>query len=716
MSLFISLQFFELRILPGNFFTGLLSSFLGALCPLLLNRTLSNLTSHPIAQGYSQQNPKQVPAELRTESEPLSEIRAGWLTLHYTFLWSIALLVPATFFSGELGHISRNCYVLDVKQFWAILFGSCFGHWVLLVSSLLLTRATSPITTVFLFLPNSAIQIVILSYTKLKLGCHIALWICLWFGFGYLKGIRSVKSNNRSSHTRAICLPLWSAITGITVTIGILCLLYQLPTTLINIRNSRSISAAGYPLVQWVNRPANNVQVQDDYLGPRPHVDTVANMALLSTKCREFYAATDTDHDGVECLKYLAIGESEYYFLPGEGYNLRASEQNPTNAKYANSDGHENTLSSYKSSASILPSSELRLGVCPGPIIPFHIYWMGPASWRVELFIKSYLYTQNLACSRLWVWLDIDRNPNAVAEMYQDPAFKHFEPLIRRGDIALKEWKYPSRVPLPKDASRLDRTGFFKDSTNSVVNGTTRLADEVIEDADGQLWLTIRPDQMPFLPDFMSDTARFVILHLYGGLWVDIDVILLRDMRPLMLPDPKTRSHAFAEQWVERSHVSDYNSAVVGMGANSSLSTFILHGGVRMGMNFCPKTLGQMTWKENRTQDWWMLDTAAFDPSTPTINFRSRRRKCSVPCHQHYSDVFKGKKGALKNEWRAFEEDSVPQQIVAPSTKREHLNHTIYIPMGDPYPPNNRTLQNFFRGAWGYHIHNQVFSMLHNGV
>ena len=26
----------------------------------------------------------------------------------------------------------------------------------------------------------------------------------------------------------------------------------------------------------------------------------------------------------------------------------------------------------------------------------------------------------------------------------------------------------------------------------------------------------------------------------------------------------------------------------------------------------------------------------------------------------------------------------------------------------DKYPPNNRTMENFFRGAWSYHIHNQA--------
>jgi hypothetical protein len=38
---------------------------------------------------------------------------------------------------------------------------------------------------------------------------------------------------------------------------------------------------------------------------------------------------------------------------------------------------------------------------------------------------------------------------------------------------------------------------------------------------------------------------------------------------------------------------------------------------------------------------------------------------------------------------------------------------TDYVLAEDKFPPNNRTLENFFRGAWTYHIHNQV-SLLRN--
>ena len=39
---------------------------------------------------------------------------------------------------------------------------------------------------------------------------------------------------------------------------------------------------------------------------------------------------------------------------------------------------------------------------------------------------------------------------------------------------------------------------------------------------------------------------------------------------------------------------------------------------------------------------------------------------------------------------------------------RAVLSKAEYKLEEDKYPPTNRTLENFFRGAWTYHIHNQV--------
>ena len=148
--------------------------------------------------------------------------------------------------------------------------------------------------------------------------------------------------------------------------------------------------------------------------------------------------------------------------------------------------------------------------------------------------------------------------------------------------------------------------------------------------------------------------------------------------------------------------------------ANSSLSTYLLHGGVRVGMNYHPKVIGRMAWKDERNQELPMFDTAAFDPSTPTLNLR-RGRGCKTPCHRYYSDVFRGTTEALPYEWDTFTGEKLQQKLDFPdSSKVEDVESRKtsgvldYILEEDKYQPKNRTLQNFFRGAWAYHIHNQV--------
>ncbi|MCJ1357394.1 MAG: hypothetical protein MMC33_007390, partial [Icmadophila ericetorum] len=538
----------------------------------------------------------------------------------------------------------------------------------------------------------------------------------LAFCWGYLSSQKQEGTTTPARHGRSLWVPVRNAIATFLLTISLVYTFLQPPSITDFIRPTLLTSALPKnPHAKWISRPLKSVAVTDGYLGARPHVDTVADLPLLARTCRDFYSVTERNHDGLKCLIYLATTEAEYYSLPEEGRMLRASEQDPAKAEYADADGYGNSLASYPSPSVATPASKDTIGTCSGPIIPYHSYWIGRASWRVELYVKSYLYTQNLPCSRLWLWLDLDRHPHALRDFREDPAFKLFAPLIARGDIILKGWRFPSQIPLPSNPSKTNPKTFYERPVPLKNDGLLKVADEVTQDAEGQLWLKYNPRFRPFLNDYMSDTARFTILHLHGGLWCDIDILLLRDLRPLVLPHPIHGRLAFGEQWVERSHIADYNSAVLSIMANSSFSTFLLHGGVRMGMNFCPKVLGRMIWKENRTQEFPMLDTAAFDPSTPTIN-RSKGRKCSVPCHESYSDVFVGRPGVVENEWRDYE--STPLKEIASGSKPNTTNPEAFSPIEiiqqfryehgeDLYPPNNRSMQNFFRGAWGYHIHNQ---------
>ncbi|KAI5245630.1 hypothetical protein E4T42_06682 [Aureobasidium subglaciale] len=506
------------------------------------------------------------------------------------------------------------------------------------------------------------------------------------------------------------------------------------------------------PHANVFNRPSSAVVPRDDFFGPRPHVDTEADIQMLVEECRGSYEGVEKMRDVFSCLEFLSNKEEKYYRLP-EQVN-RASEQDPRKAEYLNADGFGNTLKHYVSTKVVKPSSKTTLGFCSGPIIPYHVYWAGPATWRLEAFVKSYLYTQNLPCSRLWLWADTDRAPDAVDKMLNhDPLFARFLPLVERGDIRVLPWKFPTRMPLPKEFDNTDGVGYYKTKGLPNAEGEVAIADGLIEDANGQQWITLSPKQMTFFPQAISDTVRFIILHQHGGVYLDMDALMLRDLRPLLLP----RNHSFAERWGAHNNPGDYNTAIMSLTANSSLSSYLLRGGVRMGLNFHPRVIGRMIWKEGRDQEFPMLETAAFDPIWTEFNW-DRQGRCTIPCLRDYGAVFKN---TLKNEWESYDDVQLSrinqnttasndeglrsqvsrsakfrQRAVAksPASASTHititpmpgpmnsfpapsasdiyaLNHSgavlEYKLEEDKFPPTNRTLEHFFKGAWTYHIHNQ---------
>lgn len=492
-----------------------------------------------------------------------------------------------------------------------------------------------------------------------------------------------------------------------------------LPSTKLKVENIN-------PSANWFNRPESLVTPKDDFLGKRPSADTVANLTKLVEECRGSYENIGKMPYVYDCLKYLENGEKEYYFEPARGE--RASEQPPTLAEYLNSDGQDNTLDEYPNFKAATKDS---LGHCNGPIVPYHVYWTGPATWRVELFIKSYFYTQNLPCSRLFLWLDGDRDPKAADKMQNtDPLFKKFLPFVERGDITLMTWRFPSRIPLPK-GDNTDGVGYYKTPGKPNSKNESYVADGLIRDSNGQEWLVLSEKQMTFLPVAVSDAVRFVVLHQYGGAYFDMDIIMLRDMRPLLIGE----RHDFAERWGGHSSPGDYNTAVMSLTANSSLSSYFVRGGVRMGLNFHPRVIGVMAVKDKRNPEFHMLETAAFDPIWSIFDWNSLG-KCTVPCVHDYGQVFKGRKAfPLNDEWEAYDGpqlkpiSSTPRghfwdirstsgislRTPEPETKtqtttydRNALSKAEYKLELDHYPPTNRTLENFFRGAWTYHIHNQV--------
>ena len=265
-----------------------------------------------------------------------------------------------------------------------------------------------------------------------------------------------------------------------------------------------------------------------------------------------------------------------------------------------------------------------------------------------------------------------------------DPIFARFLPLVQRGDINIRPWTFPTHILIPNEAISENTTGLYNTPQPSPNENETFISSELILDADNNTYIALPQTLSSITPVQISDAVRFIVLHQHGGIYLDMDVLLLRDMRPLLLS-----SQPFAEQWVERCTPSAYNTAVISLPRFSTLSSFLLLGGVRMGMNFHPLVLGRMLWREDRNSELAMLHNAVFDPLVTNLRRRGSD-VCTVPCHKNFKSAFMRVVEEPEFEWSNYHGPRV-----------EDVNET--------WPPTNRTMANFFRGAWAYHIHNQVF-------
>src|SRR4051812_42616485 len=64
----------------------------------------------------------------------------------------------------------------------------------------------------------------------------------------------------------------------------------------------------------------------------------------------------------------------------------------------------------------------------------------------------------------------------------------------------------------------------------------------------------------------VSDAVRFVVLHEFGGMYIDADVLLLRDLQPFY-------THEFAYRW---STFNEFNTAVLRLYPQSDISSKLI--------------------------------------------------------------------------------------------------------------------------------------------
>lgn len=113
------------------------------------------------------------------------ETRAFYRTLHYTSLITLILLTPIVLLFGDISHIYNNIPFLDVPFFWAMMLFGGMGSWAVFSSTLLLVKATSPLTATFVSVPRTAFQLAMINLGRIPAQSWIGVALCwvssVWF-------------------------------------------------------------------------------------------------------------------------------------------------------------------------------------------------------------------------------------------------------------------------------------------------------------------------------------------------------------------------------------------------------------------------------------------------------------------------------------------------------------------------------------------------------
>jgi hypothetical protein len=179
----------NVRVTWESIVAGVFSAIFVALYPVQLQRTYKNLVASLVPSGdlIGTFPSSTAPSDFSGTRE---EARAYWRLLHYTSTLSILIFIPIVFLSGEVTNIWRNCYFLDVFFHWLMVFCGGLGSWAVFWCTMALTRATSPLTTTFLFVPRAAFLLPIMASFRMPAYSWIGMGICWASCAWFLKGRR----------------------------------------------------------------------------------------------------------------------------------------------------------------------------------------------------------------------------------------------------------------------------------------------------------------------------------------------------------------------------------------------------------------------------------------------------------------------------------------------------------------------------------------------
>ncbi|KAI0639819.1 hypothetical protein C8Q77DRAFT_1045214 [Trametes polyzona] len=334
----------------------------------------------------------------------------------------------------------------------------------------------------------------------------------------------------------------------------------------------------------------------------------------------------------------------------------------------------------------------------------FHMFWTGPFTDKPYLALLSFLYTQNLGLHldpehddpticrpKFWLWINPGPaasvpNPTAMRDMFEqlksNPWASPFLHPRFKDVIQFKLWNTTEQldgVPELKDEWRDLRDTLFNSggvvekipqpvdssSTNDDASGSaagqpgqTKTSGD--EDDKVNRVGSKSPSSYDRLSVILSDMARFVLCHRFGGIYLDADTILLRDWEELW-----GWKGAFAYRW---SRLERYNTAVLKLNKGSALGTFLFRTALKNGLDFHPMTVSRYTKDAALEPLLLRLPDALFDSAwLNTEDFQ--RERPPQPYFTEFGDFF-------------------------------------FTPREKSAAPHALGFNGFFRGAYSYHFHN----------
>lgn len=285
-----------------------------------------------------------------------------------------------------------------------------------------------------------------------------------------------------------------------------------------------------------------------------------------------------------------------------------------------------------------MPAAQFGQGACAeGERRVFHMFWTGPFTDKPYVALLSFLYTQNLGLhlppsehaslcrTELWFWVTQpawgryrrdtwerlmmeELEKSEWARVFLSPRFQEV--------VRFKVWDSVEQLDaLPelegqwrKHKNRVIARSVPQQDAPEDTHGKRHLSETILEEhplskrASDEGATTYDKPAVA-----LSDLVRFVLCHRYGGIYLDVDTVFLRDWEELW-----GWQGAFAYRW---SRMDRYNTAVLRMHKGSALGTFILRTGLKNGLNFHPIRIGRYL-KDAQMEDMLLrLADALFDPA-----------------------------------------------------------------------------------------------------